>query len=132
MTKAAADVRLVVEKLAEAMAFGIDTAEVMTPASTITPPEKQPAPLQHREEPERPPMPWDYQEEPDVVPAEKPTETAPAPAPQSELSRGAPTTLTVAPLPKEHPAPLYGRGESQRQPMSWDYKEEPDIEGGAS
>jgi hypothetical protein len=122
MTKAAADVRLVVEKLAEAMALGIDPAEVMTPAPTITPPEKQPVP----------PMPWDYQEEPDVVPAEKPTETAPAPAPQSELSRGAPTTLTVAPSPKEHLALLYRQGESQRQSMPWDYKEEPDVEGGAS
>jgi hypothetical protein len=81
MTKAAADVRLVVEKLAEAMALGIDPAEVMTPAPTTTPPEEQPAPLQYREEPERPSMPWDYQEEPDVVPAEKPTELAPAPAP---------------------------------------------------
>jgi hypothetical protein len=117
MTKAAADVRLVVEKLAEAMALGIDPAEVLVPAPTITPPEKQPAPLLYREEPERPSMPWDYQEEPDVVPTEKPTETAPAPAP---------------PLPKEHPAPLYRQGESQRRPMPWDYKEEPDVEGGAS
>jgi hypothetical protein len=132
MTKAAADVRLVVEKLAEAMALGIDPAEALSPAPTTTPPEEQPAPLQHREEPERPPMPWDYQEEPDVVPAEKPMETAAAPAPQSELSRGAPTMLIVAPPPKEHPAPLYRHGESQRQPMPWDYKEEPDVEGAAS
>jgi hypothetical protein len=68
MTKAAADVRLVVEKLAEAMALGIDPAEVAPPAHspTVTLPDEHPAPWSYQEELEGHPVPSHHQEEPDA------------------------------------------------------------------
>jgi hypothetical protein len=56
-------------------------------------------------------MLWHYQEDPDVVPAEKPTQATPAPAPRGQNGIQHPGTTTTTP---------------------WDYREEPDVEGGPS
>jgi hypothetical protein len=67
MTKPAADVRPVVEKLAEATALGIP-AEVapLAHSPAVTLPEEHPAPWSCQEELEGHPVPWHYQEEPDA------------------------------------------------------------------
>ena len=61
--------------------------------------------------PEGHPMLWDCQEEPDVVPPEKPTQATPASTPRRQKGIQRPGMITT---------------------MPWDYREEPDVDGGAS